>query len=139
MNKCLKYQPRRRILFTQVSARFKGIPGESNWNVLLGSKQLSRCYAAAQPPPPAGPEKVAPATVGLAHKPDPQAVKCDYIGPPDPQSNLRPYVRHHDENETPLARSLRLKRTEVEAWNVDFWTRHNKRFYEVSGTYAASC
>jgi len=69
--------------------------------------------------------------VGLPHKPDPKAIKCDYIGPPDAQSNLRPYVRHYDDDETRLARSLRLKRIEVEAWNTDFWTRHNKRFYEV--------
>ncbi|KAH8303319.1 hypothetical protein KR059_007200, partial [Drosophila kikkawai] len=88
---------------------------------------LTRCYAAA------GPEKSAPISGngGLANKPDPQDIKCDYIGPPDAQSNLRPYVRHYDDSETTLARSLRLKRNEVEAWNMDFWTRHNKRFYEV--------
>ncbi|XP_017029156.1 COA8 family protein CG14806, mitochondrial [Drosophila kikkawai] len=104
MNKCLKCQPHHRLLLTQ----------------------LTRCYAAA------GPEKSAPISGngGLANKPDPQDIKCDYIGPPDAQSNLRPYVRHYDDSETTLARNLRLKRNEVEAWNMDFWTRHNKRFYE---------
>nr|XP_016939210.1 COA8 family protein CG14806, mitochondrial [Drosophila suzukii] len=108
MNKCLKYQPR----------------------ILLSQLGLPRCYAAgvqSEPQPPAPQKK---SVVGLPHKPDPKAVKCDYIGPPDAQSNLRPYVRHYDDDETRLARSLRLKRIEVEAWNTDFWTRHNKRFYE---------
>ncbi|KAH8286782.1 hypothetical protein KR018_009632, partial [Drosophila ironensis] len=68
--------------------------------------------------------------VGMARKPDPQEVTSDYIGPPDAQSNLRPYVRHYGDNETELAKKLRLRRQEVEAWNMDFWMRHNKRFYE---------
>ncbi|XP_017054720.1 COA8 family protein CG14806, mitochondrial [Drosophila ficusphila] len=106
MNKCFKYQPR--ILFSQLS--------------------LPRCYAAATTEPPAPPQKKA--VVGLTHKPDPKTVKSDFIGPPDAESNLRPYVRHFDDNETRLARDLRLKRIDVEAWNTDFWTRHNKRFYE---------
>ncbi|KAH8289385.1 hypothetical protein KR054_004472, partial [Drosophila jambulina] len=100
---------------------------DHSWNLIklfsLDFKQLKRCYAATS-------EKPANSGIGLASKPEPQDIKCDYIGPPDAQSNLRPYVRHYDDSETPLARSLRLKRTEVEAWNVDFWTRHNKRFYE---------
>ncbi|XP_017006632.2 COA8 family protein CG14806, mitochondrial [Drosophila takahashii] len=105
MNKCLRHQPR----------------------ILLSQLGLPRFYAAVQAEPPQ--KKPAP-RVGLAHRPDPKSVKCDYIGPPDAESNLRPYVRHYDDEETRLARSLRLKRIEVEAWNTDFWTRHNRRFYE---------
>ncbi|EDW78348.2 uncharacterized protein Dwil_GK19240 [Drosophila willistoni] len=71
----------------------------------------------------------------LAERPDPHAVKCDYIGPPDKLSNLRPYVRHIDKNETELAKKLRLKQLEVEAWNIDFWTRHNKRFYDEKADF----
>ncbi|XP_052856307.1 COA8 family protein CG14806, mitochondrial [Drosophila gunungcola] len=105
MNKCFRYQPR----------------------ILLSQLSLPRCYAAVQTePPPPGKKKTV--VVGLNEKPDPKSVKCDYIGPPDAQSNLRPYVRHYDDDETRLARNLRLKRIEVEAWNTDFWTRHNKRF-----------
>lgn len=69
--------------------------------------------------------------VGLTQPPDPQSVSTDFIGPPDAKSNLRPYVRHYDETETEMARKLRLLRIEVENWNMDFWTKHNKRFYEV--------
>ncbi|XP_030378989.1 APOPT family protein CG14806, mitochondrial [Scaptodrosophila lebanonensis] len=69
-------------------------------------------------------------TVGLAQRPDPESVGCDYIGPPDPDSNLRPYVRHYNNRETPLAKKLRLRRIEIDAWNNDFWTKHNKRFYQ---------
>ncbi|XP_017145204.1 COA8 family protein CG14806, mitochondrial [Drosophila miranda] len=91
--------------------------------ILLTQFNLPRCYATKQAPKGSRP-------VGLAHPPDPKTVSCDYIGPPDPQSNLRPYVRHYDENETDLAKKLRLTRIEVEAWNASFWTKHNKRFYE---------
>ncbi|EDW43882.1 COA8 family protein CG14806, mitochondrial [Drosophila sechellia] len=105
MNKCFRCQPR----------------------ISLFQFSLPRCYAAVQPGCPPPQEKP---VVGLPHKPDPKTVKCDYIGPPDAQSNLRPYVRHYGDEETRLARSLRLKRIEVEAWNTDFWTKHNKRFYE---------
>ncbi|XP_017112832.1 COA8 family protein CG14806, mitochondrial [Drosophila elegans] len=107
MNKCFRYQPR----------------------ILLSQLSLPRCYAAVQTEPPSPGQKKT-VVVGLSEKPDPKSVKCDYIGPPDAQSNLRPYVRHYDDDETRLARNLRLKRIEVEAWNTDFWTRHNKRFYE---------
>ncbi|XP_055912484.1 COA8 family protein CG14806, mitochondrial [Eupeodes corollae] len=67
---------------------------------------------------------------GLLEKPDPEKVSCDYIGPPDKESNLRPYVRCIPKNETPLATELRLKQIEVEKWNQDFWAKHNKRFYD---------
>ncbi|XP_034670688.1 COA8 family protein CG14806, mitochondrial isoform X1 [Drosophila subobscura] len=93
--------------------------------ILLTQLKLPRCYATGQKPPP---KERRP--VGLAHPPDPKTVSCDYIGPPDPHSNLRPYVRHYDDNETALAKKLRLMRIEVEAWNASFWSRHNKRFYE---------
>lgn len=58
-------------------------------------------------------------------------MSTDYIGPPDAKSNLRPYIRHYDDTETEMAKKLRLLRIEVENWNMDFWTKHNKRFYEV--------
>ncbi|XP_065364396.1 COA8 family protein CG14806, mitochondrial [Calliphora vicina] len=63
-------------------------------------------------------------------KPDPHLIKYDYIGPPDKESNLRPYVRCITENESCLAMLLRTKRIEVEEWNQSFWSKHNKRFYE---------
>ncbi|XP_075151886.1 cytochrome c oxidase assembly factor 8 [Haematobia irritans] len=63
-------------------------------------------------------------------KPDPNLIKCDYVGPPDKVSNIRPYVRCIPPNETELEKKLRLKRIEVEEWNHFFWLRHNKRFYD---------
>lgn len=69
-------------------------------------------------------------------KPDPHLIKYDYIGPPDKESNLRPYVRCLPENESGFALLLRTKRIEVEEWNQSFWSKHNKRFYEVSRIYA---
>ncbi|XP_023166967.1 APOPT family protein CG14806, mitochondrial [Drosophila hydei] len=96
--------------------------------ILISSlKHWPRRYAADQTQARSEKRSV---SVGLTQPPDPQLVKTDYVGPPDPQSNLRPYVRHYDENETELAKKLRLLRIEVEKWNMDFWTKHNKRFYE---------
>lgn len=69
---------------------------------------------------------------GYSEKPDPHLIKRDYIGPPDKESNLRPYVRCIHKNETRLAKVLRFKQLSVEEWNQSFWSRHNKRFYEVS-------
>ncbi|XP_059222550.1 COA8 family protein CG14806, mitochondrial [Stomoxys calcitrans] len=63
-------------------------------------------------------------------KPDANLIKCDYIGPPDKISNIRPFVRSIPDNETELQKKLRLKRTTVEEWNHSFWSRHNKRFYD---------
>ena len=69
--------------------------------------------------------------MGRAEKPDPHQITEDYVGPPDKSSNMRPYVRYIKENETNLEKTLRLRRIEVDAWNNDFWSKHNKRFYEV--------
>uniref|UniRef100_A0A1I8N0R6 Uncharacterized protein n=1 Tax=Musca domestica TaxID=7370 RepID=A0A1I8N0R6_MUSDO len=63
-------------------------------------------------------------------KPDPHVIQHDYIGPPDKDSNIRPFVRCVHPNETYTEKKLRLKRIEVEEWNHSFWARHNKRFYE---------
>lgn len=59
---------------------------------------------------------------------------CDYIGPPDRESNLRPIVRHQpagfERTETDAAYELRCRRVEVEEWNQAFWSRHNRRFVD---------
>lgn len=70
--------------------------------------------------------------VGFETRPDINKIECDYIGPPDKLSNLRPVIRHVPADETPLERELRLKRIEVEEWNQKFWTNHNQRFFKVS-------
>lgn len=52
----------------------------------------------------------------------------DWIGPPNPLSNLRPIVYHIPENETELEKRLRHLRQETEDWNHDFWTKQNITF-----------
>lgn len=65
-------------------------------------------------------------------EPDPHHIDCDYIGPVSKESNLREIVRHIPKNETPLQKQLRTRRISVHKWNTEFWTNHNKRFYEVN-------
>ncbi|XP_033967998.1 cytochrome c oxidase assembly factor 8 [Pseudochaenichthys georgianus] len=52
----------------------------------------------------------------------------DWIGPPNPLSNLRPIVYHIPENESDLQKRLRHLRQETEDWNHDFWTKQNFSF-----------
>ncbi|XP_029349785.1 cytochrome c oxidase assembly factor 8 [Echeneis naucrates] len=52
----------------------------------------------------------------------------DWIGPPNPLSNLRPVVYHVPENESELEKRLRHLRQETEDWNHDFWTKQNVSF-----------
>ncbi|KAM7346750.1 cytochrome c oxidase assembly factor 8 [Cochliomyia hominivorax] len=68
-------------------------------------------------------------------KPDPHLIKHDYIGPPDKESNLRPFVRCIPKNESDLEKRLRYKRIEIEEWNQSFWSRHNRRFYEEKNEF----
>uniref|UniRef100_A0A8C1IWQ4 Cytochrome c oxidase assembly factor 8 n=1 Tax=Cyprinus carpio TaxID=7962 RepID=A0A8C1IWQ4_CYPCA len=56
------------------------------------------------------------------------ASKCDWIGPPDRLSNLRPIIYHIPENETPLERTLRHLRQDTEDWSHEFWTNQNFTF-----------
>lgn len=66
----------------------------------------------------------------LSQKPYPRIITKDYVGPPDKLSNIRPYVRHIPKNETALEMRLRLMQEEVEKWNHEFWSNHNKSFYQ---------
>lgn len=63
--------------------------------------------------------------------PNETEIDGDYIGPPDPKSNLRPVVRHISKHETELEKRLRLKRIAVEEWNQNIWAKHNDEFYKV--------
>lgn len=55
----------------------------------------------------------------------------DWIGPPNPLSNLRPIVYHIPENETELEKRLRNLRQDTEDWNQDFWANQNITFSKV--------
>ncbi|KAG7232948.1 hypothetical protein INR49_005800 [Caranx melampygus] len=62
----------------------------------------------------------------------------DWIGPPNPLSNLRPIVYHVPENETELERRLRHLRQETEDWNHDFWTKQNITFSKEKDSFIMS-
>lgn len=55
----------------------------------------------------------------------------DWIGPPNPFSNLRPIVYHIPENETELEKRLRHLRQDTEDWNQHFWANQNITFSKV--------
>lgn len=55
----------------------------------------------------------------------------EWIGPPNPLSNLRPIVYRIPENETELEKRLRHLRQETEDWNHEFWTEQNITFSKV--------
>lgn len=55
----------------------------------------------------------------------------DWIGPPNPLSNLRPIVYHIPENETELEKRLRHLRQDTEDWNQEFWANQNITFSQV--------
>nr|XP_046267877.1 cytochrome c oxidase assembly factor 8 isoform X2 [Scatophagus argus] len=62
----------------------------------------------------------------------------DWIGPPNPLSNLRPIVYHIPEKETELEKHLRHLRQETEDWNHDFWTRQNITFCKEKEDFIVS-
>ncbi|XP_023268775.1 apoptogenic protein 1, mitochondrial [Seriola lalandi dorsalis] len=62
----------------------------------------------------------------------------DWIGPPNPLSNLRPIVYHVPENESELEKRLRHLRQETEDWNHDFWTKQNITFSKEKDDYITS-
>lgn len=59
----------------------------------------------------------------------------DIIGPPDPVSNLRPIIRKRLLNETALQHKLRTLQDATQAWNQEFWARHNTNFIKVINCY----
>ncbi len=62
----------------------------------------------------------------------PDRTKQDWIGPPDPTSNLRPYKFYIPRDETWKERDFRLQRQEIQEWNQDFWAKHNRNFETVN-------
>ncbi|XP_042356986.1 cytochrome c oxidase assembly factor 8 [Plectropomus leopardus] len=62
----------------------------------------------------------------------------DWIGPPNPLSNLRPIVYRVPENESELEKRLRHLRQETEDWNHDFWTKQNISFSKEKEAFIIS-
>uniref|UniRef100_A0A3Q3B5F5 Cytochrome c oxidase assembly factor 8 n=1 Tax=Kryptolebias marmoratus TaxID=37003 RepID=A0A3Q3B5F5_KRYMA len=62
----------------------------------------------------------------------------DWIGPPNPLSNLRPIVYRVSEDESDLERRLRRLRQDTEDWNHDFWTEQNISFSKEKEAFIVS-
>lgn len=65
----------------------------------------------------------------------PKNVTCDWIGPMDKQSNLRPVHFYMPPDETQAEKNLRLKRKALQDFNQHFWSRQNIMFYKVGIIY----
>ncbi|XP_068607782.1 cytochrome c oxidase assembly factor 8 [Brachionichthys hirsutus] len=72
-----------------------------------------------------------------ASRPAPSSTH-DWIGPPNPLSNLRPVVYRVPENETALEKRLRHLRQQTEDWNHNFWTKQNIDFSEEKDAFIVS-
>ncbi|KAM9354753.1 cytochrome c oxidase assembly factor 8 [Pholidichthys leucotaenia] len=70
-------------------------------------------------------------------RPEPSSTH-DWVGPPNPLSNLRPIIYHIPENETELEKRLRNLRQETEDWNHNFWTNQNINFTKEKEAFIIS-
>ncbi|XP_061652182.1 cytochrome c oxidase assembly factor 8 isoform X2 [Phyllopteryx taeniolatus] len=70
-------------------------------------------------------------------RPAPSATH-DWIGPPDPLSNLRPVVYRVAHHESELERRLRNLRQDTEDWNHRFWTQQNVTFSKEKEAFIVS-
>ncbi|RVE66344.1 hypothetical protein OJAV_G00106260 [Oryzias javanicus] len=62
----------------------------------------------------------------------------DWIGPPNPLSNLRPIIYRIPEEESELEKRLRNLRQETEDWNHKFWTKQNLNFSKEKEAFLVS-
>uniref|UniRef100_A0A8C7YIZ6 Cytochrome c oxidase assembly factor 8 n=1 Tax=Oryzias sinensis TaxID=183150 RepID=A0A8C7YIZ6_9TELE len=70
-------------------------------------------------------------------RPEPSSTH-DWIGPPNPLSNLRPIIYRIPEEESELEKRLRNLRQETEDWNHKFWTQQNLNFSEEKEAFVVS-
>ncbi|XP_025103692.1 APOPT family protein Y39B6A.34, mitochondrial-like [Pomacea canaliculata] len=56
--------------------------------------------------------------------------KNDWIGPPDPISNIRPVKFGEHPEETDTERSFRQQWVTTIQWNQEFWYKHNTKFFK---------
>ncbi|XP_059159881.1 COA8 family protein CBG23705, mitochondrial-like [Physella acuta] len=68
----------------------------------------------------------------------PSGGTTDWIGPPDPISNIRPIRFYVHPNETLTEKKFRIRRAEVLEWNQQFWADHNSRFFKEKEEYVQS-
>ncbi|XP_008314065.1 cytochrome c oxidase assembly factor 8 [Cynoglossus semilaevis] len=102
MKNCLRWRSLRPELFSEVKCHFCTSEQSSKQQ---GTKNIKRSNV----------------------RPEPSST-YDWIGPPNPLSNLRPIVYRIPEKESELERRLRQLRQETEDWNHEFWTKQNISF-----------
>ncbi|XP_077476803.1 cytochrome c oxidase assembly factor 8 [Stigmatopora argus] len=62
----------------------------------------------------------------------------DWIGPPNPLSNLRPIIYRKGKNESEVERRLRNMRQDTEDWNHIFWAEQNLMFAKEKDAFIVS-
>ncbi|KAF6716651.1 Apoptogenic protein 1, mitochondrial [Oryzias melastigma] len=70
-------------------------------------------------------------------RPEPSSTH-DWIGPPNPLSNLRPIIYRIPEEESELEKRLRNLRQDTEDWNHKFWTKQNLNFSKEKEAFIVS-
>ncbi|XP_012731359.2 cytochrome c oxidase assembly factor 8 [Fundulus heteroclitus] len=78
-----------------------------------------------------------PPTKASTLRPEPSPTH-DWIGPPNPLSNLRPIVYRINEKESDLEKQLRKLRQETEDWNHSFWAKQNVSFSKEKEAFIIS-
>jgi len=63
-------------------------------------------------------------------------VTSDWVGPRDPDSNMRLIRFHVPPDETALEKEYRLLRVDTQNWHHEFWSKHNRNFFKV---FRVSC
>nr|XP_061798615.1 cytochrome c oxidase assembly factor 8-like [Nerophis lumbriciformis] len=70
-------------------------------------------------------------------RPAPSATH-DWIGPPNPLSNLRPIIYREAKNESEVEKRLRNMRQDTEDWNHQFWAEQNLTFGKEKHAFIVS-
>ncbi|XP_030070104.1 cytochrome c oxidase assembly factor 8 [Microcaecilia unicolor] len=99
------------------------------------SKKCARAAWSPNDPEPKG--KVTAGSKTLDFCP-PAHSSCDWIGPPDKYSNLRPVKFYIGEPESPLEQKLRTLRQETQDWNQKFWVNQNITFHKEKEEFILS-
>lgn len=59
----------------------------------------------------------------------PESGRRNWVGPPDPVSNIRPIKFYRHSEETDTEKNLRQSLEETVQWNHHFWKQHNSKFF----------
>lgn len=102
-----------------------------NANILRRVLFISECKASSRSPEAVFIEKSLEEPILVVTEKE----NVDVIGPPDPVSNLRPIIRKRLLHETRLQEELRAFQDQTQAWNQEFWAKHNTDFIKEKQDY----